>query len=140
MSWSAGCDIDDLTGIVFSRLSSLVIDGVAEQESVIVVRAGTASWSGPFSGRGPVEAPAPWSGSVGDGLLRAVLELGFVQPPQVPYARRRKHRSDCGEVDRGCDPEGTAHPDPSRHHPCEGESERLAQQGAEPVIGTDARE
>jgi hypothetical protein len=31
------CDIDDLTGTVFSRLSSLVIDGVAEQDGVIVV-------------------------------------------------------------------------------------------------------
>jgi hypothetical protein len=52
MSWSAGCDIDDLTGIVFSLLSSLVIDGVAEQDGVIVVRARTASWPVPFPRRG----------------------------------------------------------------------------------------
>ena len=36
---------------MFSRLSSLVIDGVAEQDGVIVVRARTASWSVPFPGR-----------------------------------------------------------------------------------------
>jgi hypothetical protein len=52
MSWSAGCDIDDLTGIVFSRSSSLVIDGVTEQDGVIVVWARTAGWSVPFPGRG----------------------------------------------------------------------------------------
>ena len=59
MWWSAGCDIDDLTGIVFSRLSSLVIDGVAEQDSVIVVRARTASWSGTFPGRGALTGQVP---------------------------------------------------------------------------------
>jgi hypothetical protein len=37
---------------VFSRLSSPVIDGVAEQDGVIVVRARTASWPVPFPGRG----------------------------------------------------------------------------------------
>jgi hypothetical protein len=31
--------------------------------------------------------------SVGDGLLRALLEPGFVEPPQVPHARRREYRS-----------------------------------------------
>jgi hypothetical protein len=34
------------------------------------------------------------SGSVGDSLLRAVLELGFVGPLQVPHAGRRKHSGD----------------------------------------------
>jgi hypothetical protein len=37
---------------VFSRLSSLVIDGVTEQDGVIVVRAPTASWPVPLPGRG----------------------------------------------------------------------------------------
>jgi hypothetical protein len=37
------CDTDNLTGIVFSSLSFLVIDGVPEQDGVIVVRAQTAS-------------------------------------------------------------------------------------------------
>jgi hypothetical protein len=37
---------------VFSRLSSLVIDGVTEQDGVIVVRARTASEPVPFPGRG----------------------------------------------------------------------------------------
>jgi hypothetical protein len=34
------------------------------------------------------------AGSVGDGLLRAVLELGFVEPLQVPHAGRREYRGD----------------------------------------------
>jgi hypothetical protein len=37
---------------VFSRLSSLVIDGVTEQDGVVVVRTQTASWPVPFPGRG----------------------------------------------------------------------------------------
>ena len=45
--------MDDLTGIVFSWLSSLVIDCVTEQDGVIVVRAGTASWPVPFRGAVP---------------------------------------------------------------------------------------
>jgi hypothetical protein len=69
MSWSAGCDIDDLTGIAFSRLPSLVIDGVMEQDGVIVVRAQTASW--------PVPCP-DWPGawfSRPDGRGRACGQL-----------------------------------------------------------------
>jgi hypothetical protein len=30
-----------------------------------------------------------------------VLELGFVEPLQVPHARRREYRSDGDKVDRG---------------------------------------
>jgi transposase len=49
VAWSAGCDIDGLAGIVFSGLSSLVIEDVAGQDDVIVVRARTRS--------GPVACP-----------------------------------------------------------------------------------
>lgn len=98
-------------------------------------RCRSAGWRGWLAGR-----LAGVAGSVGDGLLRAVLEPGFVGPLQVPHARRREYRSDCDELDRGCDPERAAHPDPGRRHSCEGESERVAQQGAEPVIGADTRE
>ena len=47
MSRSAACDIDGLTGIVFSGLSSLVIDDVTALDGVIVVRARTAAGSAP---------------------------------------------------------------------------------------------
>jgi transposase len=36
------CDIDGLAGIVFSGLSSLIIEDVADQDGVIMVRARTA--------------------------------------------------------------------------------------------------
>ena len=56
-----------------------------------------------------------------------MLELGFVEPLQVPHARRREYRGDGDEVDRGCDPERAAHPDPGRQHSCEGtDDERSA--------------
>src|SRR4029077_3900125 len=61
VSWSAGCDIGDLTGIVFSRLSSLGIDGAAEQDGVIVVRARTASWSGRSRGAVPSRPMSSWN-------------------------------------------------------------------------------
>jgi len=41
MAWSARCDINDLAGIVFSGLSSLVIEDVTDQDGVIMVRART---------------------------------------------------------------------------------------------------
>ena len=43
------CDIDGLAGVVFSGLSSLVIEDVTDQDGVIVVRARTAG--------GPVPCP-----------------------------------------------------------------------------------
>jgi transposase len=42
VAWSGACDISELAGIVFSGLSSLVIDGVTDLDGVIVVRARTA--------------------------------------------------------------------------------------------------
>jgi len=42
VAWSGWCDIGGLTGIVFSGLSSLVIEDVTDQDGVIVVRARTA--------------------------------------------------------------------------------------------------
>ena len=49
MAWSSACDINELKGIVFSGLSSLVIEDVTDQDGVIVVRARTAG--------GPVACP-----------------------------------------------------------------------------------
>ena len=49
LAGSAGCDISELAGIVFSGLSSLVIGDVTDQGEVIVVRARTAA--------GPVACP-----------------------------------------------------------------------------------
>ena len=75
---------------MFSRLSSLVIDDVVEQEGVIVARARAASWPGPFPGRGALTGPV--HGLVGDGLLCAVLELGFAEPLQVQARSRGRVR------------------------------------------------
>ena len=69
---------------------------------------------------------APNAGSAGGELLRVLPGPGLAGLLQVPDARRREQRSDCGEVDCGCDPQGAAHPEPGRRHSCEGESERLA--------------
>jgi len=85
MSWSAGCDIDDLTGIVFSRLSSLVIDGVAEQDGVIVVRAQTASWPAPFPGARCPDWPGAWFFTAGRSrtCLRTGARAGGVRSPSL---------------------------------------------------------
>ena len=55
MSWSVACDINGLAGIVFSGLSSLVIEDVADQNGVIVVGASTAG--------GPVPCPRCGAGT-----------------------------------------------------------------------------
>jgi transposase len=49
MAWSIACDVRGLAGIVFSGLSSLVIEDVTDQDGVIAVRARTAG--------GPVPCP-----------------------------------------------------------------------------------
>jgi hypothetical protein len=67
--WSAGCDISELAGIVFSGLSSLVIEDVTDRDGVIVVRARTTGGPAPCprcSGRTGGRDSLSWPH--GDGL------------------------------------------------------------------------
>src|SRR4051794_21400139 len=79
--------------------------------------------------------------SARDGRSRELLVgWAFVEPLQAPHAGRAEHDRSRRKVDGGGDPESAADPNSGRDHSGEGESERLAQQRAEPVVCADARE
>ena len=92
------CDTDDLTEMVFSWLSFLVIDGVPEQDGVIVVRARTANAASmrvggvrPGDGADPVNAPARPGGEDARPVCRGPashLRVLPSDPVRVPAAER----------------------------------------------------
>jgi hypothetical protein len=80
VSWSVACDINRLAGIVFSGYSSLVIEDLADQDGVIVVRAATAG--------GPVPCPRPRCRlGKGMGLLECSRRPGLSMNTVKRYAR-----------------------------------------------------
>ena len=86
MPWSVACDINGLAGIVFSGLSSLVIEDVADQDGVIVVRASTAA--------GPVPCPrcGAGTGRVHGYCERTVADVPADGRPVVVRVRVRRMR------------------------------------------------
>jgi transposase len=86
LAGSAGCDISELAGIVFSGLSSLVIEDVTDRDEVIVVRARTAA--------GPVACPRCGSltGQVHGYYQRTVADLPADGRPVVVNVRVRRMR------------------------------------------------
>ena len=86
------CDINELAGIVFSGLSSLVIEDVADQDGVIVVRAATAG--------GPVPCPRCRAGTgyVHGYYVRTVADVPADGRPVVLHVRVRRMRCPV----RGC--------------------------------------
>ena len=85
------CDISDLAGIVFSGLSSLVIEDVTDQDGVIVVRARTAA--------GPVPCPrcGAGTGHVHGYCERTVADVPADGRPVVLRVRVRRMR--CPALD-----------------------------------------
>jgi transposase len=86
------CDISNLAGIVFSGLSSLVIEDVSDRDGVIVVEARTAG--------GPVPCPrcAGLTGQVYGYCGRTVADVPADGRPVVVQVRVRRMR--CGDL--GC--------------------------------------
>ena len=86
LAWSAACDISELVGIVFSGLSSLVIEDVTDQDDVIVVRARTAG--------GPVPCPRCGSltGHVHGYYERTAADVPADGRPVVVHVRVRRMR------------------------------------------------
>jgi hypothetical protein len=82
----AACDISELTGIVFSGLSSLIIDDVTDQDGVIVVQARTAG--------GPVPCPrcGARTGHVHGYYERTVADVPADGRPVVVRVRVRRMR------------------------------------------------
>jgi transposase len=91
LAWSAACDISDLAGIVFSGLSSLVIEDVTSQDGVIVVRARTPA--------GPVPCPrcGGLTGQVHGYYRRMVADVPADGRPVVVQVRVRRMR--CPSLD-----------------------------------------
>jgi zinc-finger of transposase IS204/IS1001/IS1096/IS1165 len=87
---SAGCDISELAGRVFSGLSSLVIEDVIGRDGVIVVRARTA--------RGPVRCLrcGGLTGRVHGYYGRTVADVPADGRPVVVHVRVRRMR--CPEL------------------------------------------
>jgi transposase len=86
LAWSAACDISELVGIVFSGLSSLVIEDVTDQDDAIVVRARTAG--------GPVPCPRCGSltGQVHGYYERTAADVPADGRPVVVHVRVRRMR------------------------------------------------
>jgi transposase len=86
VAWSVACDISELAGIVFSGLSSLVIEDVTDLDGVIVVRARTAG--------GPVPCPrcGGRTGRVHGYYERAVADVPADGRPVVVRVRVRRMR------------------------------------------------
>ena len=86
MTWLAACDIRGLKKILFSGLSSLVIEDVADWEGVIVVRARTAG--------GPVPCPrcGAGTGHVHGYCARTVADVPADGRPVVVRVRVRRMR------------------------------------------------
>jgi transposase len=84
LAWSAACDISELAGIVFSGLSSLVIDDVADQDGLIVVRARTTG--------GPAPCPRcdSLTGQVHGYYHRTVADVPADGRPVVVRVRRMR--------------------------------------------------
>src|SRR5512142_1756196 len=86
MSWSVACDINGLAEIVFSGLSSLVIEEVTDQDGVIAVRAATAG------GLVPCPRCGAGTGHVHGYYQRTVADVPADGRPVVLHVRIRRMR------------------------------------------------